>query len=60
MDHKGKFRRDRAKAGRKIALHTAAGKGDVQSVRLRLDHGAKSDLKDSLGRTPSDRAKLMN
>jgi ankyrin repeat protein len=29
-------------------------------VRLLLDHGARSDLKDSLGRTPYDRAKLMN
>ena len=50
---------ENAKAGRETALHVAAEKGDVQSVRLLLDHGARSDLRDSLGRTPYDRAKLM-
>jgi ankyrin repeat protein len=58
MEH-GKF----PKVGLETALHAPTENGDVKLVGVLLDHGARSDLRDSLGRTPYDwakAAKLMN
>jgi ankyrin repeat protein len=51
-------RNDPLKAGSDSALHIAAERGDIEVIKLLLEHGARKDLKDSLSRTPHDRAKI--
>lgn len=41
-------------AGGSTALHIAAGKGSDRIVQLLLEHGAKTDIKDKMGRTALD------
>jgi len=43
-----------ADAGGSTALHIAAGKGSDRIVQLLLEHGAKTDIKDKMGRTALD------
>jgi hypothetical protein len=47
-------------AGSETALHLAAHNGNLEAVRWLLDHGARTDLRDSLGRTPYERAQYKN
>lgn len=42
------------------ALHKAVGRGDVETARLLIDRGAKSDIEDPMGRTPYAIAKEKN
>ena len=48
------------RAGQETALHIVSQRGEIDLVKLLLDHGAKIDIKDTLGRTAYDRAKLLN